>query len=94
MVTQNMLRTHEGKYVFSVEKMRCVTALDLIRLLLTCADIFELPSNISIRLETMVSIKEDISEHFVRVRTTGFRRRHKTSDFRYLRLLFMSNALK
>ena len=31
MVTQNMLRKHEGKYVFSEEKIRFVTALDLIK---------------------------------------------------------------
>ena len=31
MVTHNMLRSHEGKYVFSKKKKRFVTALDLIK---------------------------------------------------------------
>ena len=57
MVSQNKLRTHEGNKVFSYEKkIRFVTALDLIacfgqikyqRLLITCAHIPELPSNIN-----------------------------------------------
>ena len=56
MVTQNMLRMRERKYVFSDTNIRFVAALDLIkglkqikyeRLLLTCAPISELPSNIS-----------------------------------------------
>ena len=51
MVTKNMLCTYDGKNVFSKEeKIRFVTALDLIKyqtLLLTCATISELPSNIS-----------------------------------------------
>ena len=47
-----MLTTHEGKLVFSVEKTRFATGLDLIKclkqiLLLTYAPIFELPSKIS-----------------------------------------------
>ena len=57
MVTVNMLRTHEGNVYLSEEnKIRFVTALDLIkclkqdeyqRLPLTCAPISELPSNTS-----------------------------------------------
>ena len=55
MVTQNMLRTHEGIYVFSVNRSRFVTALNLInclkqmkwqRLLLTCKPISGVPSSI------------------------------------------------
>ena len=33
MVTQNMLRTHDGKWVFSDKTIRLVTALDLIKCL-------------------------------------------------------------
>ena len=33
MVTENMLRTHEGKSVFSTEKNGYITALDLIKCL-------------------------------------------------------------
>ena len=58
MVTQNMLRTYGGSYVFSEEKKtsRFVTALDLIkclkqvksqRLHLPCGHISELPSDIT-----------------------------------------------
>ena len=48
MATQNMLRTHKAKYVFSEKKIKFVTALNLIkclkqiklqRLLLPCAPI-------------------------------------------------------
>ena len=55
MVTQEMLRTHEGKKVFSAKKNRSATALNLIKCLkqiellaslLTCAPISELPANI------------------------------------------------
>ena len=51
-VTQNMLRAHKGKYIFSEKKIRVVTTLDRIkclkqikseRLLPTCASISELP---------------------------------------------------
>ena len=44
MVTQNMLRTHKAKYVFSGKNIRYVTNLDLI---LTRAPISKLPSGIS-----------------------------------------------
>ena len=56
MVTRNMLCTHGGKVVFSVKKPQFVTALDLItclkqikkqKLLLTCAPLSKLPSDIS-----------------------------------------------
>ena len=56
MVTQNMLRTHEGIENFGFLKIRFVSGLDLIkclkqiklqRLLIPCAPISELPSNIS-----------------------------------------------
>ena len=56
MVTQIMLRTHEGTLGFSNKKIRFVTALDLIKclnqakykiLLLMCGPFFDLPSNIS-----------------------------------------------
>ena len=54
MVTQNKMRTHKRKKIFSENKIQFVTALDLIkglknvkqqRLLFTCAPISELPSN-------------------------------------------------
>ena len=46
MVTQNLLRRHEGTY--SEKKMRIVTALHLIKwFYVTCTSISELPSNIS-----------------------------------------------
>ena len=56
MATQNLLRTHKDKQIFSGGKIRFVTAHDLIKLLkqiklhgllLTCAPIFGLPSHIS-----------------------------------------------
>ena len=56
MVTQNMLRMHEGKLFFSQNITRFVTAFDLVkclkqiksqRLLPTFAPISEVPSNIS-----------------------------------------------
>ena len=56
MVTQNVLRTHEGVYVFSKKKLRFVSALDLFKclkqnkLLLTCPLISELPSNIRTKI--------------------------------------------
>ena len=58
MVTHFMLRTHDGEEVFSDKNILFVTALELIktgqqRLLLKCAPIYELPSNIS----TMVKPK-------------------------------------
>ena len=52
MVTHYMLRTHEGKWVFSDKNTRFVTALDVIKSLkgieqeilrLTCAPLNELP---------------------------------------------------
>ena len=55
MVPQNMMRTHEGKMVFSDEKIGVMTALELVkslkqvkeqRLLLTCAPVYALPSYI------------------------------------------------
>ena len=62
MVTQNMLRRHEGKLVFSEEKIRWVTSLDLSkcfkqikkqRLLLMCVSISELPSDISTMVKAL-----------------------------------------
>ena len=56
MVTNYMLRTHEGKYVFSGKNTRFVTALDVIKCLEqvekqilrpTGAHLNELPSNIT-----------------------------------------------
>ena len=57
MVTQNMLRTFEGKYDFSEEeKIRFMTALDLNECLIQikeprslhmCAPVSVLPSNVS-----------------------------------------------
>ena len=49
MVTQNMMRTREGKEVFSEKKFRFVTVIDLIKcpeqiFFLPCASIPELPS--------------------------------------------------
>ena len=48
MVTQNMLRTHEGKYYFSRQNIEFMTIKCLKqKLLLTCAPLSELPSNVS-----------------------------------------------
>ena len=58
MVTQNMLRTYEGKKKYFLYKIKFVAALDLIkclkqirqqRMLLNCTPASELPSNISTR---------------------------------------------
>ena len=64
MVTQNMLRTFEGKYDFSEEKkIRFMTALDLNECLIQikeprsihmCAPISVLPSNVSSKYHTSI----------------------------------------
>ena len=65
MVPQNMMRTHEGKMVFSDEKIGVMTALELVkslkqvkeqRLLLTCAPVYALPSYISTMTRPTFSI--------------------------------------
>ena len=70
MVSHYMLRTHQGKLVFSDKNIPFVTALDVIKCLeqveqqilrLTCAPLNELPSNIS----TMLSIL--FFEHVIKV---------------------------
>ena len=57
MVTHNMLRMHEGKWVVSDKYIRFVTALDVIKSP-TCALLNELPSNLTTmrRSELQVNI--------------------------------------
>ena len=57
MVTHNMLRMHEGKWVVPDKYIRFLTVLDVIKSL-TCALLNELPSNLSTmrRSELQVNI--------------------------------------
>ena len=72
MVTHYMLRTHDEKYVFSGKNTLFVPDLELIkslikvkkkRLLLTCAPIYEIPSNINTMNTTMALVSDGNSEH-------------------------------
>ena len=69
MVTHYMLRTHEGKWVFSGKNTRFVTALDVIKcheqvekpiLRLSCAPLNELPPNISTMMYTSLLIRTSL----------------------------------
>ena len=71
MLTQNMLRTYEGRKDFSREKknrfatalalMKCLKQIKSQRLLLTCAPIFWIPSNIS----SIVYLKNTEEKNFL-----------------------------
>ena len=65
MVNRNMLHTHEGKYVFSEKKIdlqllsmssNALNRLNIRDLLLKCAAISELPSNIGTMVHANISL--------------------------------------